>query len=86
MNTAAAFADFRTYPLISALKGVQVMDDHVLVEWADNRVSRFIISGYETTAPARNASTPSPASRSWRSSTFRNSWCPQRPASKLKAA
>ena len=41
MNTAAAFADFRTYPLISALKGVQVMDDHVLVEWADNRVSPF---------------------------------------------
>ena len=23
MNTAAAFADFRTYPLISALTGVQ---------------------------------------------------------------
>ena len=41
MNTAAAFADFRTYPLISALTGVQTLADHVLVKWADNRVSPF---------------------------------------------
>ena len=31
MNTAAAFADFRTYPLISALTGVQTLADRVLV-------------------------------------------------------
>ena len=41
MNTAAAFADFRTYPLISALAGVQTMADHVLVKWADHRASPF---------------------------------------------
>jgi gamma-butyrobetaine dioxygenase len=41
MNTAAAFADFRTYPLISALTGVQAIADRVLVKWADNRVSPF---------------------------------------------
>ena len=41
MNTAAAFADFRTYPWISALTGVQAMADRVLVKWADNRVSPF---------------------------------------------
>ncbi|MFJ7796311.1 gamma-butyrobetaine dioxygenase [Pseudomonas sp. NPDC096950] len=41
MNTAAAFADFRTYPLISALTGVQTLADRVLVKWADGRVSPF---------------------------------------------
>ena len=41
MNTAAAFADFRTYPLISALSGVQALADRVLVKWADDRVSPF---------------------------------------------
>lgn len=41
MNTAAALADFRTYPLISALNGVQALADRVLVKWADNRVSPF---------------------------------------------
>lgn len=41
MNTAAAFADFRTYPLISALSGVQALADRVLVTWADTRVSLF---------------------------------------------
>ena len=41
MNTAAAFADFRTYPLISALTGVQTLADRVLVRWADDRVSPF---------------------------------------------
>jgi gamma-butyrobetaine dioxygenase len=41
MNTAAAFADFRTYPLISALTGVQALADRVLVKWADQRVSPF---------------------------------------------
>ena len=41
MNTAAAFADFRTYPLISALGGVQALADRVVVTWADQRVSPF---------------------------------------------
>jgi gamma-butyrobetaine dioxygenase len=41
MNTAAAFADFRTYPLISALTGVQALADRVLVTWADHRLSPF---------------------------------------------
>ncbi len=41
MNTAAAVADFRTYPLISALTGVQPLADRVLVKWADGRVSPF---------------------------------------------
>lgn len=41
MNTAAAVADFRTYPLISALHGVQNLVDRVLVEWADRRISPF---------------------------------------------
>jgi len=41
MNTAAAVADFRTYPLISALTGVQTLADRVLVKWADGRVSPF---------------------------------------------
>lgn len=41
MKTAAAFADFRTYPLISALRTVQALADRVLVTWADDRVSPF---------------------------------------------
>ncbi|MDI2141579.1 MULTISPECIES: gamma-butyrobetaine dioxygenase [unclassified Pseudomonas] len=41
MQTAAAVADFRTYPLISALNGVQNLVDRVLIEWADGRVSPF---------------------------------------------
>ncbi|POA26499.1 MULTISPECIES: gamma-butyrobetaine dioxygenase [unclassified Pseudomonas] len=41
MNTAAAVADFRSYPLISALTTVQTLADHVLVKWADGRVSPF---------------------------------------------
>lgn len=41
MNTAAAVADFRTYPLISALNGVQNLTDRVLIEWADRRISPF---------------------------------------------
>ncbi|MDN3221746.1 gamma-butyrobetaine dioxygenase [Pseudomonas nunensis] len=41
MNTAAAFADFRTYPLISALTAVQTLADQVQVTWADGRVSPF---------------------------------------------
>ncbi|MFJ4197439.1 gamma-butyrobetaine dioxygenase [Pseudomonas sp. NPDC089534] len=41
MNTVAAVADFRTYPLISALNGVQRLADRVLTEWADGRVSPF---------------------------------------------
>ena len=41
MNTAAAVADFRTYPLISALHGVQNLVDRVLIEWADRRISPF---------------------------------------------
>lgn len=41
MNTAAAFADFRTYPLISALSGVQNLTDRVSLDWADGRVSPF---------------------------------------------
>ena len=41
MNTAVAFADFRTYPLISALSGVQALADRILVTWADTRVSPF---------------------------------------------
>ncbi|KAF2389644.1 gamma-butyrobetaine dioxygenase [Pseudomonas frederiksbergensis] len=41
MNTAAAFADFRTYPLISALTTVQTLADQVQVTWADGRVSPF---------------------------------------------
>jgi len=41
MNTAAAVADFRTYPLISALSGVQSLADRVAIEWVDGRVSPF---------------------------------------------
>ncbi|MGE8185183.1 gamma-butyrobetaine dioxygenase [Pseudomonas mandelii] len=40
MNTAA-FADFRTYPLISALSAVQTLADRIQVQWADGRVSHF---------------------------------------------
>jgi gamma-butyrobetaine dioxygenase len=41
MNTAATVADFRTYPLISALSGVQSLADRVSIEWADGRISPF---------------------------------------------
>jgi len=41
MNTAAAVADFRTYPLISALGGVQNLTDRVAIQWADGRISPF---------------------------------------------
>lgn len=41
MNTAAAVADFRTYPLISALSGVQSLADRLSIEWADGRISPF---------------------------------------------
>lgn len=41
MHTAAAVADFRTYPLISALSGVQNLTDRVSIAWADGRISPF---------------------------------------------
>ncbi|WP_454869160.1 gamma-butyrobetaine dioxygenase [Pseudomonas farris] len=41
MNTAAAFADFRTYPLISALTAMHTLADRIQVQWADGRVSPF---------------------------------------------
>jgi gamma-butyrobetaine dioxygenase len=41
LNTAAAFADFRTYPLISALTAVQTLADRIHVQWADGRLSPF---------------------------------------------
>lgn len=41
MQTAAAVADFRTYPLISDLAEVQLLADHIRVQWADGRVSPF---------------------------------------------
>ncbi|MHC8374247.1 gamma-butyrobetaine dioxygenase [Pseudomonas sp. MDT1-85] len=41
MNTAAAFADFRTYPLISALTAVHTLADRIQVQWADGRGSPF---------------------------------------------
>ncbi|MBK5527123.1 gamma-butyrobetaine dioxygenase [Pseudomonas sp. TH08] len=41
MNTAAAVADFRTYPLISALGGVQTLADRISIAWADGRISPF---------------------------------------------
>ncbi|MCM8739687.1 gamma-butyrobetaine dioxygenase [Pseudomonas koreensis] len=41
MHTAAAVADFRTYPLISALSGVQSLADRVSIAWADGRISPF---------------------------------------------
>ncbi|MHC8323542.1 gamma-butyrobetaine dioxygenase [Pseudomonas sp. GB2N2] len=51
MNTAAAFADFRTYPLISALVGVQALADRVQVTWADDRVSPFHYQWLRDTCP-----------------------------------
>lgn len=41
MQTAAAVADFRTYPKICDLAQVQVQADQLLVQWADGRVSPF---------------------------------------------
>ncbi|UOK39119.1 gamma-butyrobetaine dioxygenase [Pseudomonas palleroniana] len=41
MQTAAAVADFRTYPKICDLAQVQVQADKLLVHWADGRVSPF---------------------------------------------
>ena len=41
MNTSAAVADFRTYPLISALTAVHTLADRIHVQWADGRVSPF---------------------------------------------
>ncbi|SFQ52126.1 gamma-butyrobetaine dioxygenase [Pseudomonas sp. NFPP07] len=41
MNTSTAFADFRSYPLISALTAVQAQADRVQVQWADGRSSPF---------------------------------------------
>ena len=58
MNTAAAFADFRTYPLISALTAVQTLADRIQVKWADVASAPFITNGCGTTARARNASIP----------------------------
>lgn len=40
MHTAA-FADYRSYPLISPLATVQALPDQVLVQWADGRWSPF---------------------------------------------
>ena len=41
MQTAAAVADFRTYPKICDLAEAQVLDDQIRVRWADGRVSPF---------------------------------------------
>ncbi|MGY2402938.1 gamma-butyrobetaine dioxygenase [Pseudomonas sp. SDO5271_S396] len=41
MQTAAAVADFRTYPKICDLDEVQVLDDQLRVRWADGRISPF---------------------------------------------
>ena len=41
MNTAAPIADFRRYPLISALTAVHTLADRVSVQWADGRTSPF---------------------------------------------
>lgn len=41
MHTAAAVADFRTYPLISALAHLERLPDQLRVQWADGRVSPF---------------------------------------------
>ncbi|MHA6791437.1 gamma-butyrobetaine dioxygenase [Pseudomonas bijieensis] len=41
MNTAAAFADFRRYPLIFALTAARPLADRVQVTWADGRTSPF---------------------------------------------
>jgi gamma-butyrobetaine dioxygenase len=40
VNTSA-FADFRSYPLISALTAVQPLADRLQVQWADGRLSPF---------------------------------------------
>ncbi|MDB6144673.1 MAG: gamma-butyrobetaine hydroxylase [Pseudomonas sp.] len=40
INTSA-FADFRSYPLISALTAVQPLADRLQVQWADGRLSPF---------------------------------------------
>lgn len=40
INTSA-FADFRSYPLISALTAVQPLADSLQVQWADGRLSPF---------------------------------------------
>lgn len=41
MNTATPIADFRRYPLISALTAVHTLADRVSVQWADGRASPF---------------------------------------------
>jgi len=41
MNTAAAVADFRRYPLVQALTAAAPLADRVHVTWADGRVSPF---------------------------------------------
>jgi len=41
MQTAAAVADFRTYPKICDIADVRVLEDQILVQWADGRVSPF---------------------------------------------
>ena len=41
MNTRAAVADFRRYPMISPLTAVHPLADRVLVKWADGRTSPF---------------------------------------------
>ncbi|WP_339544032.1 gamma-butyrobetaine dioxygenase [Pseudomonas sp. RA_35y_Pfl2_P32] len=41
MNTAAPIADFRRYPMISALTAVHTLADRVSVQWADGRTSPF---------------------------------------------
>ena len=41
MNTAAAVADFRRYPLVQALTAATPLTDRVQVTWADGRVSPF---------------------------------------------
>ncbi|QZP20903.1 gamma-butyrobetaine dioxygenase [Pseudomonas sp. DR208] len=41
MQTAAAVADFRTYPKICDLAQVRVLNDQIRVQWADGRVSPF---------------------------------------------
>ncbi|ARB28122.1 gamma-butyrobetaine dioxygenase [Pseudomonas tolaasii] len=41
MQNAAAVADFRTYPKISDLADARVLEDQILVHWADGRASPF---------------------------------------------
>ena len=41
MQTAAAVADFRTYPTICDIADVRVLEDQILVQWVDGRVSPF---------------------------------------------